>query len=58
MVYDTTIIVTNQMVNTSLSLPGVTNTQSYNSTLTLDIISSNADNYVVNETIVPFSTFV
>jgi hypothetical protein len=52
MVYDTTNIVTNQMVNTSLSLPGATNTQSYNSTLTLDIISSNADNYVVNETIV------
>ena len=52
MVYDTTNIVTNQMVNTSLTLPGITNTQSYNSTLTLDIIGSNADNYIVNETIV------
>ena len=52
MVYNTLNIVTNQMVNTSLSLPGVTNTQSYNSTLTIDIIGSNVDNYSVNETIV------
>ena len=52
MVYNTTNIVTNQMVNTSLSLPGVTNTQSYNSTLTIDVIGSNTDNYSVNETIV------
>jgi hypothetical protein len=52
MVYDTTNTVTNQVVNTSLSLPGITNNQSFNSTLTLDVIGSNADNYVVNETIV------
>jgi hypothetical protein len=51
MVYDSTNIVTNQMVNASLSLPGITNTQSYNSTLTLDIIGSSTDNYKVNETI-------
>jgi hypothetical protein len=51
MVYETTNIVTNQMVNTSLSLPGITNTQSYNSTLTLDIIGSNNDNYTVKEII-------
>jgi hypothetical protein len=51
MVYDTTNIVTNQMVNASLSLPGITNTQSYNSTLTLDVIGSNTENYTVNETI-------
>jgi hypothetical protein len=57
LVYDTTNIVTNQMVNTSLSLPGVTNTQSYNSTITLEVISSSADNYVVNETIDPVSNF-
>jgi hypothetical protein len=52
MVYDTTNTVTNQIVNTSLSLPGITNDQSFNSTLTLDVIGSNADNYVVNETII------
>ncbi len=52
MVYDTTNTVTNQVVNTSLSLPGITNNQSFNSTLTFDVIGSNADNYVVNETIV------
>ena len=51
MVYDSTNIVTNQMVNASLSLPGITNTQSYNSTLTIDIIGSNTENYTVNETI-------
>lgn len=53
MVYDTTNKVTNQIVNTSLSLPGITNNQSFNSTITLDIIGSDADNYSVNETIVP-----
>ena len=52
MVYDITNTMTNQVVNTSLSLPGITNNQSFNSTLTLDVIGSNADNYVVNETIV------
>jgi hypothetical protein len=52
MVYDTINTVTNQVVNTSLSLPGITNNQSFNSTLTLDVIGSNADNYLVNETIV------
>ena len=51
MVYETTNIITNQIVNTSLSLPGITNSQSYNSTLTLDIISSSNENYTVNETI-------
>ena len=51
MVYDSTNIVTNQMVNTSLGLSGFTNTQSYNSTLTLDVIGSNTENYTVNETI-------
>jgi hypothetical protein len=51
MVYDSTNVVTNQMVNTSLSLPGVTNTQSYNSTLTIDVVGSNAENYTINETI-------
>jgi hypothetical protein len=51
MVYDSTNIVTNQMINASLSLPGITNTQSYNSTLTLDVIGSNTENYTVNETI-------
>ena len=52
MVYDTTNIVTNQISNSSLGLPDATNTQSYNSTLTLDIIGSDLDNYIVNETIV------
>jgi hypothetical protein len=51
MVYETTNIITNQIVNTSLTLPGITNSQSYNSTLTLDIISSGNDNYKINETI-------
>jgi hypothetical protein len=51
MTYDTTNIITNQMVNTSLSLSGITNSQSYNSTLTLDIISSGNENYRINETI-------
>jgi hypothetical protein len=51
MVYDSTNIVTNQMVNASLSLPDTTNTQSYNSTLTIDIIGSNTKNYTINETI-------
>lgn len=52
MVYNTTNIITNQMFNTSLNLPGVTNTQSYNSTITIDVTGSNTDNYSVNETIV------
>ncbi len=51
MVYDSTNIVTNQIVNTSLSLPGVTNSQSYNSTVTIDVIGSNSENYTINETI-------
>jgi hypothetical protein len=51
MVYDSTNIVTNQMINASLSLPAITNTQSYNSTLTLYVIDSNTEKYTVNETI-------
>jgi hypothetical protein len=57
MVYDTSNTITSQMVNTSLSLPGITNNQTLNSTLTLDVIGSNVDNYVVNETIGPISNF-
>jgi hypothetical protein len=51
MVYETTNTVTNQMVNTSLSLAGITNSQSFNSTTALDVISSDNENYVINETI-------
>ena len=51
MVYETTNRVTNQIVNTSLSLPGITDSQSFNSTITIDILSSNSENYVINETI-------
>lgn len=51
MVYETTNTVTNQIANTSLSLPGITNNQSFISTITVDVISSNDDNYVVNETL-------
>ncbi len=57
MVYDTSTTVTNQVVNTSLSLPGITNNQIFNSTLTLDVIGSDADNYLVNETIVAPNLF-
>ena len=51
MVYDTTDVVTNQIANTSLAMPGVTNSQSDNSTSTIDIIGSNSENYTINETI-------
>ena len=51
MVYHTTNIISNQMVNTSLTLPGVTNSQSYNSSLTIDVISSNSENYTIKEAI-------
>lgn len=51
MVYETTNIVTNQIVNTSLALVGTTNSQSYNSTLTLDVIDFNSGNYIINETL-------
>jgi hypothetical protein len=51
MVYETTNWVTNQMVNTSLSLSGITNSQSFNSTITIDVLSSNSENYTINETI-------
>ncbi len=51
MVYDTTNIVTNQIVNTSLALSGETNSQSFNSTGTIDVIGSNSANYTINETI-------
>lgn len=49
MVYETTNVVTNQMVNTSLSLPGVTKSQSFNSTITMDVLSANSENYTINE---------
>jgi hypothetical protein len=52
MVYNTTNIITNQMVNTSLSLSGITNSQSYNSTLTIDVANSNSENYTLKENIV------
>ena len=51
MVYDTTNIVTNQIANTSLALADATNSQSYNSTGTIDVIGSNSENYTINETI-------
>ncbi len=51
MVYKTTNTVTNHMANTSISLPATTNSQSYNSTLTLDIITATSEGYSVNETI-------
>jgi hypothetical protein len=51
MVYETTNFVTNQMVNTSLSLPGVTNSQSFNSSITIDVVGSNSENYTVKEAI-------
>ena len=50
MVYETTNFVTNQIVNTSLSLPGITNSQSFNSTITMDVVSSNSENYTVKQT--------
>ncbi len=58
MVYKTTNIITNQMVNTSLSLPGTTNSQSYNSTLTLDIIGVTSEGYSANETIITQSNLL
>ena len=51
MVYDTTNVVTNQIANTSLALAEVTNSQSFNSTLKIDVIGSNSENYTINETI-------
>jgi hypothetical protein len=51
MVYETTNVITNQMVNTSLSLPGTANSQTLNSTLTIDVVSSNSENYTIKETI-------
>jgi hypothetical protein len=51
MVYKTTNTVTNQIVNTSLSLHGTTNSQSYNSTLTVDVIGIIGEGYSINETI-------
>ena len=51
MAYDTINIVTNQIANTSLALAEVTNSQSFNSTLKIDVIGSNSENYTINETI-------
>ena len=51
MVYDTTNTVTNHMVNASLALAGVINSQSFNSTETVDVIASYSEDYTVNETI-------
>ncbi|MDI9578932.1 MAG: hypothetical protein QM398_12465 [Thermoproteota archaeon] len=51
MVYDTTNIITNQMVNTTLAIGAVTNSQSYNSTVIIDIISASSEGYTIDETI-------
>jgi hypothetical protein len=51
MVYQNTNLVTNQMANTTLDLPGTTTSQSYNSTLRLDILEDKGEYYVVDEKI-------
>lgn len=50
MVYQTTNVITNQMTNTSLNIPAVTNSQSYNSTTTIDVTDSNSENYTISQT--------
>ena len=49
MVYKTTQIITNQKENTTLSLPPTSTTQSYNSTITIDVTGSNSENFTINE---------
>ncbi len=59
MVYDTTNTVTNQVANTSLNMaPVTTNSQSINSTTTIDVIASNSQNYILNETIRSFPDLI
>ncbi|MCW4000005.1 MAG: DUF3108 domain-containing protein [Candidatus Bathyarchaeota archaeon] len=51
MVYQNTNQVTNQAANASLTLPGMSSSQSYNSTLRLDILEDKGEYYVVDEKI-------
>lgn len=51
MVYENANTITNQMVNTSLSMPGLTNNQSFNSTIVIDVVGSNSENYTIKEAI-------
>ncbi len=55
MVYEITNVASNHMSNASLDLPGTTSTQTYNSTVTTDVIGSNSQNFTIKETIVPQS---
>jgi hypothetical protein len=50
MVYENTNIATNQMTATTLSLPGITNSQSYNSTLILEVLNEKRESYIVKQT--------
>jgi hypothetical protein len=49
MVYKTTNIITNQKENTTLLLPPTSTTQSYNSTITIDVTGSNSENFTISE---------
>ena len=51
MVYQTKTTATNQMANATLDLPGETTSQNSNSTITIDVIAVNGEDYKLNETI-------
>jgi hypothetical protein len=49
MVYKTTNIIINQKENTTLLMPPISTTQSYNSTITMDVTGYNNENFTINE---------